>query len=110
MLPTYQEAANIEEVLRRFEPGRVYAEKEVDYSGLSDEELLAKLDEMTEHMRYMWWIHGHINFVLLSSSAFCDLYAEVMQPDGKEAVHTLPFPARRTEEERRRLLRLLCHP
>ena len=58
-----------------------YAEKEVDYSGMSDEELLAKLDEMTEHMRYMWWIHGHINFVLLSSSAFCDLYAEVMQPD-----------------------------
>ena len=48
---------------------------------MSDEELLAKLDEMTEHMRYMWWIHGHINFVLLSSSAFCDLYAEVMQPD-----------------------------
>jgi hypothetical protein len=58
-----------------------YAEKEADYSGMSDEELLAKLDEMTEHMRYMWWIHGHINFVLLSSSAFCDLYAEVMQPD-----------------------------
>jgi pyruvate,water dikinase len=58
-----------------------YAEKDADYSGLSDEELLAKLDEMTDHMRYMWWIHGHINFVLLSSSAFCDLYAEVMQPD-----------------------------
>ena len=57
---------------------------------MSDEELLAKLDEMTEHMRYMWWIHGHINFVLLSSSAFCDLYAEVMQPDDPtEAYQTL---------------------
>ena len=32
-------------------------------------------------MRDQWWIHGHINFVLLSSSAFCDLYDEVMQPD-----------------------------
>ena len=32
-------------------------------------------------MRYQWWIHGHINFVLLSSSAFCDLYDKVMEPE-----------------------------
>ena len=41
-------------------------------------------------MRYQWWIHGHINFVLLSSSAFCDLYDKVVQPDEPtEAYQTL---------------------
>ena len=47
--------------------------------GLTDAELVAKLDEFTDHMRYQWWIHGHINFVLLSSSAFCDLYDKLMR-------------------------------
>ena len=57
------------------------AAKTADYSGLSDAELVAKLDEFTDHMRYQWWIHGHINFVLLSSSAFCDLYDKLMEPE-----------------------------
>jgi phosphohistidine swiveling domain-containing protein len=66
------------------------AEKTADYSSLSDEELVAKLDDFTEWMRYQWWIHGHINFVLLSSSAFCDRYDEIMQPDEPtEAYQTL---------------------
>jgi phosphohistidine swiveling domain-containing protein len=66
------------------------AEKTADYSSLSDEELVAKLDDLTEWMRYQWWIHGHINFVLLSSSAFCDRYDEIMQPDEPtEAYQTL---------------------
>ena len=45
-------------------------------------------------MKYQWWIHGHVNFVLLSSSAFCDLYDEVMQPtEPTEAYETLQgFP------------------
>jgi pyruvate,water dikinase len=55
--------------------------KTADWSSLSDDELVAKLDELTDWMRYQWWIHGHINFVLLSSSAFCDLYDKVMAPD-----------------------------
>jgi pyruvate,water dikinase len=64
--------------------------KTADYSGLSDAELVAKLDEFTDHMRYQWYIHGHINFVLLSSSAFCDLYDKVIQPaDPTEAYQTL---------------------
>jgi phosphohistidine swiveling domain-containing protein len=72
------------------------AEKTADYSSLSDDELVAKLDELTEWMRYQWWIHGHINFVLLSSSAFCDLYDEVMQPErSTEAYQMLQgFPTR----------------
>ena len=56
--------------------------KTADYSGLSDAELVAKLDELTDEMRHQWWIHGHINFVLLSSSAFCDLYDKV-DPAGR---------------------------
>ena len=64
--------------------------KTVDYSGLSDEELVAKLGELTDHMRYQWWIHGHINFVLLSSSAFCDLYDKLMEPsETTESYQTL---------------------
>ena len=64
--------------------------KTADWSALSDADLVAKLDELTELMRQQWWIHGHINFVLLSSSAFCDLYDKVMQPDEPtEAYRTL---------------------
>jgi pyruvate,water dikinase len=64
--------------------------KTEDYSALSDAELVAKLDEFTERMRHQWWIHGHINFVLLSSSAFCDFYDEVVEPDlPTEAYETL---------------------
>ena len=64
--------------------------KTADWSVLTNAELVAKLDELTEHMRQQWWIHGHINFVLLSSSAFCDLYDKVMQPaESTEAYRTL---------------------
>ncbi len=55
--------------------------KTTDWSTLSDDELIAKLDELTQWMRDQWWIHGHVNFVLLSSSAFCDLYDKVVKPD-----------------------------
>jgi pyruvate,water dikinase len=55
--------------------------KTADYSGLTDEQLVARLDEFTDWMRHQWWIHGHINFVLLSSSAFCDLYDKLMEPE-----------------------------
>jgi pyruvate,water dikinase len=57
------------------------AERDADYSGMSDEELLAKFDDMTEWMTEMWYVHGHINFALLSGAALSDMYQEVMQPD-----------------------------
>ena len=64
--------------------------KTADFSGLTHAELVAKLDEMTEYMRYQWWIHGHINFVLLSSSAYCDLYDSLMDPkEPTESYQTL---------------------
>ena len=65
-------------------------EKAADYSGLDHAGLVAKLAEMKNHMTYMWHVHGHINFVLISSSKFCDRYDEIMQPtDPTEAYQTL---------------------
>ena len=57
------------------------AERDVDYSAMSDAELLAKFDDMTDWMTEMWYVHGHINFALLSGAALSDMYHEVMQPD-----------------------------
>jgi phosphohistidine swiveling domain-containing protein len=76
--------------------------KTADYSGLSDDELIAKLDELTDQMRHQWWIHGHINFVLLSSSAFCDLYDTIMKPDDPtESYQTLHgFPTTSVDASR----------
>jgi phosphohistidine swiveling domain-containing protein len=76
--------------------------KTADYSGLSDDELIAKLDELTDQMRHQWWIHGHINMVLLSSSAFCDLYDTIMKPDDPtEAYQTLHgFPTTSVDASR----------
>ena len=66
------------------------AEKATDYSSMGIVELLAKLDELKERMTFMWHVHGHINFVLISSAAFCDLYDEIMSPDDPtEAYQTL---------------------
>ena len=65
--------------------------KTADYAGLGDDELVAKLDELTDEMRHQWWIHGHINFVLLSSSAFCDLYDKVDAAERTDRV--VPDPA-----------------
>ena len=76
------------------------AERDADYSGLSDAELLAKFDDMTEWMTEMWYVHGHINFALVSGAALCDMYAEVMQPDDPteayqilQGYHTRPVDA-----------------
>ena len=57
------------------------AERDADYSSLSDAELDAKLTDMTDWMREMWYIHGHINFALLSGAALSDMYDEVMRPE-----------------------------
>jgi phosphohistidine swiveling domain-containing protein len=76
--------------------------KTADWSQLSDVELVARLDELTDEMRHQWWIHGHINFVLLSSSAFCDMYDAVMRPDDpSESYQTLHgFPTTSVEASR----------
>ncbi len=76
--------------------------KTADYSALSDGELVTKLDELTDEMRHQWWIHGHINFVLLSSSAFCDLYDAIMRPDDPtESYQTLHgFPTTSVDASR----------
>jgi pyruvate,water dikinase len=76
------------------------AERDADYSGLSNAELLAKFDDMTEWMTQMWYIHGHINFALVSGARLSDLYAEVMHPEDPteayqilQGYHTRPVDA-----------------
>lgn len=57
------------------------AERDADYSGMSNVDLLAKFDDMKSWMTEMWYIHGHINFALLSGARLSDMYTEVMHPD-----------------------------
>ncbi|MEY2400368.1 MAG: rifampicin phosphotransferase [Ilumatobacteraceae bacterium] len=57
------------------------SERDADYSGMSNAELLAKFDDMKNWMTEMWYIHGHINFALVSGVKLSDMYADVMQPD-----------------------------
>lgn len=76
------------------------AERNVDYSSLTDGQLFSKYHEMTKWMEEMWYIHGHINFALISGAALSDFYDEVIQPaDPTEAYqilqghHTRPVDA-----------------
>ena len=57
------------------------SERDADYSKMSNAELLAKFDDMKSWMTEMWYIHGHINFALVSGVKLSDFYADVMQPD-----------------------------
>ncbi len=65
-------------------------EQALDYTTLSDAQILAKLVELEGRMLDFWRIHGRINFVLIASSQYCDFYDEVMQPaDPTEAYHSI---------------------
>ncbi len=57
------------------------SERDADYSAMSNAELLAKFDDMKSWMTEMWYIHGHINFALVSGVKLSDFYANVMHPD-----------------------------
>jgi phosphohistidine swiveling domain-containing protein len=66
------------------------AEQQTDYTRLDNEGLIGHLGEMKERMTFLWHVHGHINFVLISSAKYCDYYDEVMQQaDPTEAYQTL---------------------
>jgi pyruvate,water dikinase len=76
------------------------AERDVDYSELTDAQLFAKYHDMTKWMEEMWYIHGHINFALISGAALSDFYDEVMKPDDPteayqilQGYHTRPVDA-----------------
>ncbi len=57
------------------------AERSADYSELTDGQLFAKYHEMTKWMEEMWYVHGHINFALISGAALSDFYDAVIHPD-----------------------------
>ncbi len=76
------------------------AERSVDYSEMSDTEIFARYHEMTRWMEQMWYIHGHINFALISGAALSDFYDEVMRPEDPteayqilQGYHTRPVDA-----------------
>ena len=56
------------------------AERDRDYDAMSDEEVFARYFDMGRWMEEMWYIHGHINFALISGTALSDFYDAVMQP------------------------------
>lgn len=66
------------------------AERDRDYDSMADEEVFARYFDMCRWMEEMWYIHGHINFALISGTALSDFYDEVMQPqDPTEAYQIL---------------------
>jgi rifampicin phosphotransferase len=76
------------------------AERDADYSKMSNAELLEKFDDMKDWMTEMWYVHGHINFALVSGAALSDLYTDVMHPDDPtesyqilQGYHTRPVDA-----------------
>lgn len=76
------------------------AERDRDYAKMSDEEMFAHYFSMSRWMEEMWYVHGHINFALISGAALSDFYDEVMKPsDPTEAYqilqgyHTRPVDA-----------------
>jgi hypothetical protein len=76
------------------------AERDVDYASMNDATLFAKYLDMTKWMEEMWYVHGHINFALISGAALSDFYDEVMQPDDPteayqilQGYHTRPVDA-----------------
>ena len=76
------------------------AERDVDYSTWTDAQLYAKYHDMTKWMEEMWYVHGHINFALISGAALSDFYDEVMKPEDPteayqilQGYHTRPVDA-----------------
>ncbi|MCC6434195.1 MAG: hypothetical protein IT196_04120 [Acidimicrobiales bacterium] len=83
------------------------AERALDYTGWSDEQLLAKLEELHQRMRDQWQVHGRINFVLISAANYCDFYDEHIKPsDPTEAYHSIQGWETQSVEASRGLWRL----
>src|SRR4051812_2836380 len=54
-----------------------------DYRALSDEALIAEVEQMMLESVARWTVHGRINFSLVAASWFADFYNETFQPDTK---------------------------
>ena len=54
--------------------------KRADWTLLDDGALLERFDWFVDHMRYQWYVHGHINFCLVAAANFCDFYDALVQP------------------------------
>ena len=67
-----------------------------DYTTLSTEELLHRLDEMLQDFRERWTLHGYINFVVIAASWFVDFYNATFEPEDPLEAYLLlqGFPTR----------------
>lgn len=75
-------------------------ERDRDYDSMSDEEVFAHYFDMCRWMEELWYVHGHINFALISGTALSDFYDEVMSPEDPtesyqilQGYHTRPVDA-----------------
>jgi len=95
-------------ILPGLEKGRT-----ADYTALSTEELLHRLDEMLREFRARWTIHGYVNFSTIGASRFADFYNETFEPaDPTEPYQLLQgFPTRSLDAGRGlwRLSRIITH-
>ncbi|MCB1468888.1 MAG: hypothetical protein KDK08_17505, partial [Rhizobiaceae bacterium] len=76
------------------------AERDRDYSSMSDEMIFARYFDMCRWMEEMWYVHGHINFALINGTELSDFYDEVMSPEDPtesyqilQGYHTRPVDA-----------------
>ena len=61
-----------------------------NYQTLSDQELIATLEQMNQEFTERYVVHGKLNFVIASAGLFVDFYNELMDPeDSTEAYETL---------------------
>src|SRR5215510_1562961 len=69
------EQAWLPAILPGLERGRT-----IDYTALSNAELLHTLDDMLRDFLARWTVHGYVNFVTISASWFADFYHETFEP------------------------------
>jgi pyruvate,water dikinase len=95
-------------ILPGLEKGRT-----ADYTALSHEKLLNRLDEMLRDFRERWAIHGWVNFSTISASWFADFYNETFEPEDPTEPYLLlqGFPTRSLDTGRGlwRLSRLITN-
>jgi pyruvate,water dikinase len=57
--------------------------RNTDYRSLSDQALIAEVEQMLLDSLARWTVHGRINFSLVAASWFADFYNETFQPETK---------------------------
>lgn len=69
-----------------------------DYSGLSDDSLMARFDEMRQEVIYRWYVHGMLLYSFAAANDFSDFYKENVSNsmEGYEALQGFETEATRS--------------